>query len=427
MSSLDKLEPYAGYKDSGLAWVGKVPKAWEVRKLSNFGKTFGGGTPSTENPDYWGGNIVWATPKDLSAATNEYLYDSSRKITSLGQQHASILIPANSILFGCRAPVGNVAISGVELTTNQGFISLIPNEKNLTRFIFFLLNATKKEIQNESSGTTFQEISRSKLQNLKFPQPPLETQQRIVDYLDKETVRIDNTVGEMRTLVNLLQEKRKVLISEVVTKGIPGEHTEFKDSGVEWLGDVPVAWSIGKISRHFRERREIVSDKDYAPLSVTKNGILPQLSNAAKTDNGDSRKKVLTGDFVINSRSDRKGSSGVSPLDGSVSLISTVLTPKSTINNKYIHEVLRSRDFQEEYYRHGKGIVADLWTTRSDAMGRIIIPVPDFEEQQRIAAYLDEETSKIDTLIKETEKAIELLQEERKALIREVVTGQLEV
>ena len=96
----------------------------------------------------------------------------------------------------------------------------------------------------------------------------------------------------------------------------------YKDSGVEWLGDVPEHWEIKRLGQFFEERREKVSDKNYAALSVTMKGIVPQLENAAKSDDGDNRKLVLKNDFVINSRSDRKGSSGVSPYDGSVSLIS---------------------------------------------------------------------------------------------------------
>src|SRR5215475_171417 len=102
------------------------------------------------------------------------------------------------------------------------------------------------------------------------------------------------------------------------------QYTGLKDSQLDWLGYVPDHWSIRRLGFFFRERREKVSDRDFPPLSVTKNGIVPQLETAAKTDDGDNRKKVLAGDFVINSRSDRKGSAGLAEQDGSVSLINTV-------------------------------------------------------------------------------------------------------
>lgn len=108
-------------------------------------------------------------------------------------------------------------------------------------------------------------------------------------------------------------------------------YPEYKDSGVAWLGEVPVNWELKRLGYFFEERREKVSDKDYPALSVTKNGIVPQIETAAKTDDGDNRKKVCAGDFVINSRSDRKGSSGISPFDGSVSLINTILRPREQV------------------------------------------------------------------------------------------------
>ena len=176
------------------------------------------------------------------------------------------------------------------------------------------------------------------------------------------------------------------------------QYDEYKDSGVEWLGEVPSHWEAKRLGQFFKERREKVSDKDYAALSVTMKGIVPQLENAAKSDAGDNRKLVLKNDFVINSRSDRKGSSGTSPFDGSVSLISIVLEPRD-ISPSFVHHLLRSYPFQEEFYRYGKGIVADLWSTNSSEMKNILIPNIPIDEQTQIAKFLDHETAQIDTLI----------------------------
>lgn len=202
-------------------------------------------------------------------------------------------------------------------------------------------------------------------------------------------------------------------------------YPEYKDSGVVWLGEVPGHWEVKRLGYYFTERREKVSDKDFEPLSVTKNGILPQLETAAKTDDGDNRKKVCQGDFVINSRSDRKGSSGMSLLDGSVSLINTVIQPQKEMHIEFAHHLLRSISFQEEYYRYGKGIVADLWSTNYSEMKNINLAVPSIEEQQTIAAFLDRETVKIDALVAEQEKLIALLKEKRQAVISHAVTKGL--
>jgi len=203
-------------------------------------------------------------------------------------------------------------------------------------------------------------------------------------------------------------------------KGYP----EYKDTKFEWLGAIPSHWGVAKIGVLFDQRNEKVSDTDFPALSVTKNGIVPQLENAAKTDAGDNRMLVRKGDFVINSRSDRKGSSGVSSLDGSVSLISIVLRPLEH-NHRYIHHLFRSYNFQEEFYRNGKGIVADLWSTRYSEMKNIYIPVIPMDEQNSIADYLDKETSRIDGLISEKQNFINLLKEKRQALISHVVTKGL--
>lgn len=203
------------------------------------------------------------------------------------------------------------------------------------------------------------------------------------------------------------------------------KYIENYDSGLAWLGAVPKHWSLKRLGHFFSERREKVSDKDFQPLSVTKHGIVPRLETAAKTQDGDNRKRVIAGDFVINSRSDRKGSSGLSELDGSVSLICIVLEPNG-VYGRFAHHLLRSEVFQEEFYRNGKGIVADLWSTGFSEMKNIVIPVPSHHEQTQIARFLDHETAKIDALIREQERLIELLQEKRQAVISHAVTKGLD-
>ena len=199
----------------------------------------------------------------------------------------------------------------------------------------------------------------------------------------------------------------------------------YKDSGVEWLGKVPEHWSVRRLGYYFSERRDKVSDLDFPALSVTKNGIVPQLETAAKSDDGDNRRKVMNGDFVINSRSDRKGSSGIADRDGSVSLICTVLKPHGSINGTFVHHLFRSVAFQEEYYRYGKGIVADLWSTNYGEMKNILLACPPESEQRLIATFLDHEIAKIDALIAEQQRLIELLTEKRKAVISHAVTKGL--
>ncbi len=203
------------------------------------------------------------------------------------------------------------------------------------------------------------------------------------------------------------------------------KYDRYLETGVSWIGEIPSHWKLVRLGSHFFERRTKVSDKDYAPLSVTKNGIVPQLDDAAKTNDGDNRKLVRKGDFVINSRSDRRGSSGVSPLDGSVSLINIVLQPKN-IDPTYCNYLLKCHSFIEEYYRVGRGIVADLWTTRYDEMRTIMLGLPPLPEQTAIADFLDRKTALIDKAIRIKERQIELLKERRQILIHRAVTRGLD-
>ena len=201
-------------------------------------------------------------------------------------------------------------------------------------------------------------------------------------------------------------------------------YAEYKDSGVDWLGEIPAGWELVRIGSRFQERREKVSDKDFEPLSVTKNGILPQLADAAKTNDGDNRKLVRKGDFVINSRSDRKGSSGVAKQDGSVSLINIVMEPNG-IDPSFCNQLLKSNAFVEEYYRMGHGIVADLWTTRYSEMKTVLLALPPLPEQTAIAAFLDDKTAKIDELVGIKRRQIALLGERKQILIQNAVTKGL--
>lgn len=189
-----------------------------------------------------------------------------------------------------------------------------------------------------------------------------------------------------------------------------------------WFSSIPSTWRATKIRELFSERNTKVSDKDYPALSVGKMGIVPQLDTAVKTDNGDNRKLICKGDFAINSRSDRKGAGGISDFDGSCSLIITVLKPHKELNSRFYHYLLRSHYFSEEYYRNGKGLVSDLWTTKWDTMQNIYIPVPPSSEQDQIVRYLDWQTSRINKLIKGYKRQIELLEERKQTIIDQYST-----
>ena len=199
----------------------------------------------------------------------------------------------------------------------------------------------------------------------------------------------------------------------------------MKQSGIDWIGEIPDDWNVNKIDSLYILRNTKVSDKDYPPLSVTMQGIVPQLATAAKSDDGDNRKLVKKGDFAINSRSDRRGSSGVSDYDGSVSLINTILTPRGEMNPIYYNWLFHTIQFEDEFYKWGHGIVDDLWTTRWQDMKNIFIVVPPKATQKRIAEYLDSKCAQIDSIIEESKKSIEEYKAWKQSVIFEAVTGKL--
>ena len=201
---------------------------------------------------------------------------------------------------------------------------------------------------------------------------------------------------------------------------------EMKDSGIEWIADIPEHWSVSKIGGLYSLRMTKVSDRDYPPLSVTNKGILPQLETAAKTNAHDDRKLVCKGDFAINSRSDRRGSCGISSYTGSVSLINTILHPMTEMHPQYYDWLFHTIQFGDEFYKWGHGIVDDLWTTGWQDMKKISIPTPPITEQAVIADFLDEQCAEIDTLVTDIQSQIEALEEYKRSVITEVVTKGLD-
>lgn len=201
--------------------------------------------------------------------------------------------------------------------------------------------------------------------------------------------------------------------------------SELKESGINWIGKIPKDWNCTRIGSLYNLRTTKVSDKDYPPLSVTKRGVVPQLENVAKTNDNDNRKLVKKGDFVINSRSDRRNSCGISKFEGSVSLINSVLKPSSIMNPEYYKWVFETDEFADDFYANGHGIVDDLWTTTWLDMKKMMLPVPSLLEQKNIAHYLDEKCAEMDLLKIQIEEQIEILKQYKQSIITNVVTKGL--
>lgn len=321
----------------------------------------------------------------------------------------------------------------VGLCTQEGiitsaYLALQPRVTVLPAFLYLLLHAADimKVFYSMGNGLR-QNLNWGELRKLSCVLPPLAEQRAIVSYLDGKVGQIDSYVAKQTQQIELLKELKQAVIANAVTKGIgTNPNTKRKQSGVNWLGEIPEHWEVSKLRKHFIPRMQKVSDKDFAPLSVTKDGILPQLDTACKTDNGENRKLVRKGDYVVNSRSDRKGSGGISPFDGSVSLINIVIYPIDG-EQEYYHYLFRCNNFVEEFYRNGRGIVADLWTTRYQEMKNIEIPIPPLSEQRAIVSYIEAKTASINKLIDAYQQQVERVKEYKQRLISDAVTGKINV
>lgn len=323
--------------------------------------------------------------------------------------------------------VGYVENLPMEATINPQLV-VFKNISMNSKLLFYMLQMSFVKDQCELAvvGGTIPTMSQVKIGNIYIPFPSLVEQQRIAEFLDRECGKIDGLKADIQAQIDTLEQYKRSVITEAVTHGL-NPSAPMKDSGIPWGGETPEYWKVGRIGGLYELRNQKVSDKDFMPLSVTMKGILPQLETAAKTNDGDNRKLVRMGDFAINSRSDRRGSCGISDYDGSVSLINTILKPRNRMNAKYYNWLFHTPMFADEFYKWGHGIVDDLWTTNWSEMKRISIPLPPLDEQQEIADYLDNKCAEIEQIIADKKSQIETLDGYKKSLIYEYVTGKKEV
>ena len=416
------MERYDKYINTGVSWMPRIPSHWkhvQFRGLFKITKRIAGRT---------GLDVLAVTQRGIKVKDVE----SNEGQIAADYSNYQIVEPGDFAMNHMDLITGFVGISpqyGVTSPDYRVFKNISPLASS--QFYLYIFELCYKQQIFYGLGHGVSNKGRWRLpapiQNrFEIPLPPLAEQEKIVSYLEDKTSKIDAYVADKEKEIELLQELKQKTIADAATKGLNPD-AKMKDSGISWIGDIPEHWEVKKIGSLFVERREKVSDKEYPALSVSKQGVTPQLDTAVKTDNGDNRKKVCKNDFVVNSRSDRKGSCGVSPYTGSVSLINIVLSPRENIEVQYFHYLFRSNDYIEGYYRIGRGIVADLWTTRYSEMRNIFVPLPPIDEQQSIVAYIEEKCEKIDKLASELQSEIDYLKEYKQRLIADCVTGQVNV
>lgn len=404
-------------KDSGIEWIADIPEHWSVSKIGGLYSLRVTKVSDRDYPPLSVTNKGILPQLETAAKTNAH---DDRKLVCKGD-------------FAINSRSDRRGSCGISSYT--GSVSLIntilrPMTEMHPQYYDWLFHTIQfgdefykwgHGIVDDLWTTGWQDMKK-----ISIPTPPITEQAVIADFLDEQCAEIDTLVTDIQSQIEALEEYKRSVITEAVTKGLDPD-VEMRDSGVQWIGEIPTHWTLIRIGSLYGLRTQKVSDIDYPPLSVTKMGVLPQLDTVAKTNAHDDRKLIVKGDFVINSRSDRRGSCGISDYTGSVSLINTVLFPITEMNPRYYNWYFHTVGFADEFYRWGHGIVDDLWTTGWQDMKNILISVPPLDEQQRIADYLDSKCAEIDNIITEKKQQIETIEEYKKSLIFEYVTGKKEV
>lgn len=253
------------------------------KKIEDLGKVISGGTPSTKNERYWGGDIAWITPKDLSKHNSMFIFKGEREITEEGLKNSSAYtVPTGTVLFSSRAPIGYVAIAGKNLTTNQGFKNIVVNDENDNLFIYYLLKNNIKFIESHANGSTFKEISAKVFKNLEFDVPNLDTQRKISKILST----LDSKIELNNQIISNLEELASTLFKRwFVDFDFPNENgNPYKSSGGKMidskLGEIPEGWHVDTISNLMEN-----FDRKRVPLSKMqrekRNGVYPYYGAAS--------------------------------------------------------------------------------------------------------------------------------------------------
>lgn len=416
------MEKYKEYRDSGVQWLGEIPSHWKTRRIKWL---FREEDEKNVNLSYQllsfsrnKGIIPFSAINEKAPSASDL---SKYKVLHVGQLLENRM-QAWSGMFGC---------SHIEGCVSPDYSVFSPYDSSVLTEYYACLFRTPIFVQqfanaSKGIGDGFNRLYTPQFQRICAIAPPTIEQHSIVSYLDTKCSLLDTLLSNKEKQISLLQEMKQRVIADAVTRGL-NPNVKFKATNIPWLPEIPEHWEMSKVSSHFRQRNMKVSDIEYPALSVSKMGVTPQLDNVALSNaEGNSRKLVKVGDYAVNSRSDRKGSCGVSQYEGSVSLITIVLEPFD-IDRGYVHYLFRSNPWIEEFYRNGRGIVADLWTTNYQMMKGMYLPVPPLSEQRAIVSYITERTSKIDTLIEKLTKEIECVKEYKQRLISDVVTGQVKV
>lgn len=416
-------------KDSGIEWVGNIPATWKSIQIKNLFTILSGATP-TPDTDNWDGDVLWITPADYKTK-DKYVSGGKRNISQQGFNTCSTsMIPKGSIIFSKRAPISTVAINTEVLCTNQGCLSCVSKADTCNDYYYYVMSVGTEHFELLGSGTTFKEISANSFSNCKLPCPDKCEQEKIASFLDERCSAFNCLISDIQSQIEALEEYKRSVITEAVTKGLNPD-VEMRDSGIAWVGDIPAHWLVEKVKFHL-QRNEPRNPGDKQVLSVYREyGVIPKDSrddnHNVTSEDTSNYKYVVPGNLVINKMKAWQGSMGVSEYEGIVSPAYFIYKfTDNQIMPKYLHYLFRSC-YKDEFRRISGGIREGQWDLSPYEFSNTLLLIPPTDEQNRIVSYIDARISEIEFAITEKKQQIETIEEYKKSLIFEYVTGKKEV
>ncbi len=439
-----KYKPYPSYKDSGVEWLGEIPEHWMKSKIkftsSIFGRIGFRGYTTADIVDEGAGAIT-LSPSNIK--NDNMTYD---KVTYLNwkkyYESPEIQIHEGDVVFvktgSTLGKVGYIDTLPQEMTLNPQLV-VFKNLKCNSKYLYYLLNTklVKAYVDNSNNGGTIPTMTQEAILNYEIPSCEYSEQQTIANYLNSATAKIDTLIEKQTKLIALLKEKRQALISHAVTKGLNPD-VKMKDSGAEWLGEIPEHWV--KVSMKWISNIYAGGTPDKTNLSYWTDGTIPWINSGevnqffitkpttyiTKEAYANSSAKWIKADSLVVALAGQGRTKGMVARLGIKTTCNQSMAAIETINEYESRLLLWWMTANYQRIRNMAG--GDLRDGLNlDLLGNIPCPFMPLEEQKLIADYLDEKTTKIDTLITKATKAIELLKEKRTTLISSAVTGKIDV
>lgn len=432
-------------KDSGVEWIGEIPADWKIVRIKNCisARDTGawGNEPNGDN------DIICLRIADFNYATFRFKNVDEDFLTKRHYDLANtknLLLQENDIVIeksggGEKTPVGRTVVFDKKYrAVYANFCERIRCKEIILPwymqyvFVIFYLNGYVWNYIKQTTGIQNLDLT-SMLSLEKVALPALGEQQKIVFFLDAKCSEIDNTLAKTHASIEEYKKLKQAIITQAVTKGVRGER-EMKDSGIEWIEKTPNDWKEQRIKTLFRLRdernnlplEEVNLISLYTDLGVVQHSQLEKISGN-KASNADGYKLVYENDIVVNIILCWMGAIGRSEYNGVTSPAYDIYIPLDGVESKFYHYYFRTKGFAGDCYKRGRGIMAMRWRTYSEQFRDITVVYPPLEEQREIVCYLDNKISEIDKIIQKKEQYLAEIENYKKSLIYEYVTGKKEV